>query len=85
MKCNRTWVSKPHAQVLAKSIWNDLVFRNMNYNELANKYKMSERNIRRKLDLYMASNVIPIPADVMLYGCNLFWAFLGLPDGYKHT
>jgi hypothetical protein len=26
---------------------------------------MSERNIRRKLDLYAAPNVIPTPADII--------------------
>ena len=77
-KCNRTWVSKPHAQVLAKSIWNDLVFRNMNYNELANKYKMSERNIRRKLDLYTAPNVIPTPADVIAMDVTYFGRSWGI-------
>lgn len=81
--CNKTWTSKPHAQVLAKYIWNDLVFRNMNYSELADKYKMSERNIRRKLDLYAPPEIIPTKADVIAMDVTYFgrsWGILTVID-----
>lgn len=76
--CNKTWVSKPHPQVLARNIWHDLVFRNMNYNELANKYKMSERNIRRKLGLYTTPRIIPTPADVIAMDVTYFGRSWGI-------
>ena len=61
--CKRTWTSKPHPQILAKNIWYDMVFRNMNMHELARKYKMSERNVRRKLDLYEPPEIVPNEED----------------------
>ncbi|MBR3353057.1 IS1 family transposase [Candidatus Saccharibacteria bacterium] len=63
--CNKTWVSNAHLLVLAKLIWDDFVFRNMNYGELADKYKMSERSIRRKMNLYTPPEIVPTPADVI--------------------
>ena len=77
-KCNKTWTSKAHAQVLAKHIWNDLVFRNMNYSELANKYKISERSIRRKLDLYTPPEIIPTPASVIAMDVTYFGRSWGI-------
>ena len=76
--CNKTWTSKPHSQVLAKHIWDDLVFRNMNYSELAEKYKMSERNIRRKLDLYIPPEIIPTKADVIAMDVTYFGRSWGI-------
>jgi len=76
--CNKTWTSKPHLQVLAKHIWNDLVFRNMNHSELAGKYKMSERNVRRKLDLYIPPEIIPTKADVIAMDVTYFGRSWGI-------
>ena len=76
--CNKTWTSKPHPQVLAKHIWDDLVFRNMNYSELSDKYKMSERNIRRKLDLYTPPEIIPTKADVIAMDVTYFGRSWGI-------
>ena len=59
-----TWSLKSRPQVLARHIWDDFVFRNMNYSELAGKYNMSERNILRKMDLYMPPEIIPTQAEV---------------------
>jgi len=50
----------------------------MNYNELANKYKMSERNIRRKLDLYTPPEIIPTPADVIAMDVTYFGRLWGI-------
>jgi len=77
-KCTKTWVSSAHPQVLAKHIWNDLVFRNMNYSELASKYKMSERNIRRKLDLYTPPEIMPTQADVIAMDVTYFGRSWGI-------
>ena len=82
-RCNKTWTSKPHPHILAKRIWNDLVFRNMNYTELADKYKMSERNIRRKLDLYTPPEIIPTPTNVIAMDVTYFgrsWGILTVLD-----
>lgn len=62
-ECGRTWVSKPHPQILARKIWYDLVFHNMNVDELANKYNVCTRTIRNKLDLYNPPEVIPNEND----------------------
>ena len=83
--CNKTWVSKAHAQVLAKSIWNDLVFHNMNYSELSDKYKISERSIRRKLDLYTPPIIVPSPADVIVMDVTYFgrsWGILTVTNAH---
>ena len=77
-RCNITWTLKSHPQVLAKRIWDDLVFRNMNYYELADKYKMSERNVRRKLDLYTPPEIIPTPADVIAMDVTYFGRLWGI-------
>lgn len=72
--CHKTWTAKPHPQILSKAIWNDLVFHNMNLNELANKYHCSTKTIRRKLDLYNPPEIIPthqvdvIGMDVTYFG-----------------
>ena len=76
--CNKTWVSIPHQQIVAKLIWEDLVFRNMNYAELADKYKMSKRSIRRKMDLYTPPKIIPIPADVIAIDVTYFGRLWGI-------
>lgn len=77
-ECNKTWVSNAHLGVLTKHIWEDLVFRNMNYGELAEKYKMSDRNIRRKLDLYTPPEILPTPADVIAMDVTYFGRSWGL-------
>ena len=77
-RCNITWTLKSHPQVLAKRIWDDLVFRNMNYSELADKYEMSERNVRRKLDLYTPPEIIPTPADVIAMDVTYFGRLWGI-------
>ena len=77
-RCNITWTLKSHPQVLAKHIWDDLVFRNMNYSELADKYEMSERNVRRKLDLYTPPDIIPTPADVIAMDVTYFGRLWGI-------
>ena len=56
--CNHSWTSKPHPQVLAKGLWNDLVWHNQNIDELSNKYGLCHRTIRKKLDLYNFSGII---------------------------
>lgn len=84
--CDKTWVSKAHSQVLAKNIWYDLVFRNMNYSELADKYKMSERNVRRRLDLYTPPEIIPTRADVIAMDVTYFgrsWGLLTITNVYN--
>lgn len=63
---------------MARLIWDDLVFRNMNYSELANKYKMSERNIRRKLNLYTSPEIIPAKADVIAMDVTYFGRSWGI-------
>lgn len=84
--CNITWTSKPHLRNLAKLIWDDFVFRNMNYTELANKYKMSERNIRRKMDLYTPPEIIPTHADVIAMDVTYFgrsWGILTVINAHN--
>ena len=84
--CNKTWVSKPHPQVLAKRIWDDLVFCNMNYGELANKYKMSARNIRRKLDLYTPPEIIPTKVNLVAMDVTYFgrsWGILTVINAHN--
>ena len=61
--CGLTWTSKPHPQVLAKKIWHDLVFHNLNIEELSKKYGLCERTIRRKLDLYDPPMILPDEGD----------------------
>ena len=70
--CSRTWTSKPHSQILVKQIWNDLVFHNMNYGELADKYRMNRRTIRRKLNLYDPPEIIPTHANVIAMDVTYF-------------
>lgn len=62
-ECSKTWVSKPHPQILAKKIWHDLVFHNMNIDELADKYGVCARTIRNKLDLYNPPEIVPSEVD----------------------
>ncbi|MBQ6414087.1 hypothetical protein IJI28_00485 [Candidatus Saccharibacteria bacterium] len=50
----------------------------MNYSELADKYKMSERNIRRKLDLYVPPDIIPTSADVIAMDVTYFGRSWGI-------
>jgi len=50
----------------------------MNYYELADKYKMSERNVRRKLDLYTPPEIIPTPADVIAMDVTYFGRLWGI-------
>ncbi len=76
-KCGRTWTSKPHIQVLAKFIWDDFIFHNMNMSELANRYKMSGRSIRRKMGLYSPPK-IPSQADVIVMDVAYFGRSWGL-------
>ena len=61
--CNKSWTSKPHLQVLAKRIWYDLVFHNLNVEELSKKYDLCERTIRNKLDLYNPPLILPSGDD----------------------
>ena len=61
--CSLTWTSKPHPQVLAKRIWHDLVFHNLNMEELSEKYGLCERTIRNKLDLYDPPLILPSEND----------------------
>ena len=77
-RCNMTWTLKSHPQVLARRIWNDFVFRNMNYSELAKKYGMSERNIRRKMDLYTPPEIIPTQAEVIAIDVTYFGRIWGI-------
>lgn len=77
-RCNIMWILKSHPQVLAKHIWDDLVFRSMNYSELADKYEVSERNVRRKLDLYTPPEIIPTPADVIAMDVTYFGRSWGI-------
>ena len=82
--CHKTWTTKSHPQVLSKTIWNDLVFHNMNLSELAKKYHCSSRTIRRKLDLYNPPKIIPthqvdvIGMDVTYFGRS--WGILSIID-----
>ena len=87
-QCKLTWTTKSHPQVLARNIWYDLVFRNMNYRELAEKYKMSDRNIRRKLDLYVPPKIIPTAADVIAMDVTYFgrsWGILTVINIHNDT
>lgn len=61
--CSKSWTSKPHPQVLSKKIWHDLVFHNLNMQELSAKYGICERTIRRKLDLYNPPMILPGESD----------------------
>ena len=76
--CNKTWTSKSHPQLLSKKIWNDLIFHNMNMKELSRKYTMSERTIRRKLDLYHPPEIISEPAEVIAMDVTYFGRTWGL-------
>lgn len=76
--CHRTWSSKPHPEVLEKHIWYDFVFHNLNYAELSEKYGMSKRNIRRKLDAYIAPEIIPTPAKVIAMDVTYFGRLWGI-------
>lgn len=58
-RCSKSWTSKPHPRVLAKKIWHDLVFHNLNIEELSEKYDLCERTIRSKLDLYNPPLILP--------------------------
>ena len=72
-KCHKTWSTKPHPQVLAKTIWHDFVFHNMNIPELAVKYKISRSSIRRKMDYYEPPEIIPLgPVDVVAMDVTYF-------------
>ncbi len=62
-KCSKSWTSKPHPQILARRLWYDLVFHNLNVAELSNKYSLCERTIRNKLDLYNPSPILPNEND----------------------
>ena len=62
-KCRKTWTSKPHPQVLSEKIWHDLVFHNLNTEELANKYGVCTRTIRNRLDLYNPPEIVPDETD----------------------
>lgn len=61
--CGKSWTTKPHPQILAKKIWHDLVFHNLNIEELSKKYGLCERTIRRKLDLYDPPLILPDKND----------------------
>ena len=85
-QCKVTWTTKSHPQVLAKNIWQDLVFCNMNNRELADKYKMSERSIRRKLDLYTPPEIIPTSAKVIAMDVTYFgrsWGILTVINAHN--
>lgn len=62
-QCLKTWTSKSHPQVLAKRIWQDLVFHNLNINEIAKKYGVCVRTIRNKLNLYIPPEIVPNEDD----------------------
>ena len=62
-KCRKTWTSKPHPQILSRKIWHDLVFHNLNVDELAKKYGVCTRTIRNKLNLYNPPEIIPNEND----------------------
>lgn len=61
--CGKSWTTKPHPQILAKKIWHNLVFHNLNIEELSKKYGLCERTIRRKSDLYDPPEIIPNEND----------------------
>ena len=50
----------------------------MNYGELANKYKVSERNIRRRLDLYIPPEIIPVKTIVIAMNVTYFGLSWGI-------
>lgn len=84
--CGHTWTSKPHPSILAKTLWHNLVFHNLNTKELAEKYLKSERTIRRWLDKYIAPDIVPkhpervsvIAMDVTYFGRS--WGVLTVLD-----
>ena len=58
----------------------------MNYNELADRYKMSERNIRRKLNLYTPPEIIPTKADIIAMDVTYFgrsWGILTVINAHN--
>ena len=61
--CGKSWTAKPHPQVLAKRLWYDLVFHNLNIEELSKKYGLCKRTIRDKLDLYDPPLILPSGND----------------------
>lgn len=61
--CYKTWTSKPHPQVLAKKIWDDLIWHNQNIDELSTKYGYCCRTIRSKLDSYNPPEIVPDEED----------------------
>lgn len=77
-KCSKTWVSKPHPEVLAKHIWYDFIFHDLNYAELAKLYHLSKRSIRRKLDSYKAPAIIPSAARVIAMDVTYFGRSWGI-------
>lgn len=62
-RCGKSWTSKSHPQNLARRLWHDLVFHNMNIKELSKKYGLCERTIRNKLDLYTPPPILPNEDD----------------------
>ena len=61
--CSKSWTTKPHPQILAKKLWDDLVWHNQNIDELSIKYGFCHRTIRKKLDLYNPPVIIPDEED----------------------
>ena len=62
--CGKSWTAKPHPQILAKRLWLDLVFHNMNIEELSKKYGLGKRTVRDKLDLYNPPRILPDGDDL---------------------
>lgn len=62
-RCNLSWTSKPHPQILSKNIWYNLVWHNQNLEELSARYGFCRRTIRKKLDLYNPPEIVPNEED----------------------